>query len=224
MKLKSGTHTRIESPGAGGGQIFARSWTLTPGSFLLALAFLAAITVNPECFAQTATNTAASAKKPAGPKPLTPEQHALHLPYLPPDAPKLAEDDLVHQTVDGMVVIEAEHFTAQRRDMIRRWYLNSAQHTPAAKPDGDPVNVDGAGGGAYMEALPDTFVTDDDRAIDGINLGFPNRRPHHRWLVRAEDDGATGAAAGVLRGGPRGDSSEEDIGCVAARDGFVPGS
>jgi hypothetical protein len=115
---------------------------------------------------------AAAAKTPAGPTPLTPEQHALHLPYLPPDVAKLAGDDLVHQTVDGTVVIEAEHFTAQRRDMIRRWYLNSAQHTPAARPDGDPVNVDGAGGGAYMEALPDTFVTDDDRAIDGINLGL----------------------------------------------------
>jgi hypothetical protein len=71
-----------------------------------------------------------------------------------------------------MVVIEAEHYTRQFRDQIRRWYLNSAQHTPAAKPDGDPVNVDGAGGGAYMEALPDTFVTDNDRAIDGINLGL----------------------------------------------------
>lgn len=110
--------------------------------------------------------------RPAGPKPMTPEQRAAHLPFLPPDAPKLADDDLVHQTVDGMVVIEAEHFTAQKRDQIRRWYLNSAQHTPAAKPDGDPVNVDGAGGGAYMEVLPDTFVTDNDRAIDGINLGL----------------------------------------------------
>jgi hypothetical protein len=55
--------------------------------------------------------------------------------------------------------------------MIRRWYINST-HSPTAKPDGDPVNVDGAGGGAYMEALPDTFVTDDDRAIDGLNLGL----------------------------------------------------
>jgi len=78
----------------------------------------------------------------------------------------------IKQVGDGMVVIEAEHYTQRWRDQIRRWYLNSAQHSPTAKPDGDPVNVDGAGGGAYMEALPDTFVTDDDRAIDGINPGL----------------------------------------------------
>lgn len=114
----------------------------------------------------------AEAKKPAGPGVLTPEQRAMHLPFLPPDAPHLAADDLVHQTLDGTVVIEAEHFTMQQRDQIRRWYLNSEQHTPAARPDGDPVNVDGAGGGAYMEALPDTFVVEGDRAIDGINLGL----------------------------------------------------
>jgi len=122
--------------------------------------------------AQAADKSAAPEKKASGRKPFTPEEHALHLPYPPPDSPKLAADDLVHETVDGTVVVEAEHFTAQRLDMIRRWYLSSAQHTPAAKPDGDPVNVDNAGGGAYMEALPDTFVTDDDRAIDGINIGL----------------------------------------------------
>ena len=75
--------------------------------------------------------TNAPAQKPAGPKPLTPEQRAAHLPFLPPDAPKLADDGLVHQTVDGMVVIEAEHYTRQFRDQIRRWYLNSARHTHA---------------------------------------------------------------------------------------------
>jgi hypothetical protein len=115
---------------------------------------------------------AAEAARPVPRPPLTPEERAAHLPFLPEGAPKLAADDLVHQEVNGTVVVEAEHYTQQRRDQIRRWYLNSAQHTPPARPDGDPVNVDGAGEGAYMEALPDTFVTDNDRAIDGINLGL----------------------------------------------------
>lgn len=137
-----------------------------------ALALLLNSTIAADAPATTPPKPAAKAKQPAPPQTLSPEERAIHLPFLPPDAPKLAADDLVHQEVDGMVVVEAEHFTKQQRDQIRRWYLNSAQHTPAAKPDGDPVNVDGAGGGAYMEALPDTFVTDDDRAIDGINLGL----------------------------------------------------
>lgn len=167
-------------------------------SILLALLFAGVITAP----AQPATH-AAAAKKPAAPKPLTPEEHRTHLPFLPPDAPRLAPDELVHQEADGMVVIEAEHFTQQRRDQIRRWYLNSSQHTPAAKPDGDPVNLDGAGGGAYMEALPDTFVTDNDRAIDGINIGlhpgsvavlcykvhFSEPGRYHLWSrVRSDDE------------------------------------
>jgi len=144
----------------------------------LVILFLAVVTTAASiCAAETAAQPKTSAptagqKQPKGRGPLNAEERAAHLPFLPPDAPKLAGDDLVHQEADGLVVIEAEHFTKQTRDQIRRWYLNSAQHTPAAKPDGDPVNVDGAGGGAYLEALPDTFVTDEDRAIDGINLGL----------------------------------------------------
>jgi hypothetical protein len=105
-------------------------------------------------------------------QPFTEADRMKHIPPLPPGDPPLAAADVVFQEVDGTVVIEAEHFNAQRRDMIRRWYLNSALHSPAAKPDGDPVSVDGAGGGAYMEVLPDTFVSDADRAIDGLNLGL----------------------------------------------------
>jgi hypothetical protein len=128
------------------------------------------------CCAAVAVCLSASAqdakKVPAGPRPITEQERMKHIPPLPPADKPLVAADVVFQEVDGQVVIEAEHFNAQRRDMIRRWYINSPQHTPTAKPDGDPVNVDGAGGGAYMEALPDTFVTDDDRAIDGLNLGL----------------------------------------------------
>jgi hypothetical protein len=133
----------------------------------------ASIRVNAAETAAIPAKPAAKAKSPASPRPpLTAEERAGHLPFLPEGAPMLAASDLVHETVDGMVVIEAEHYTRQQRDMIRRWYLNSAQHSPTAKPDGDPVKVGDAGGGAYMEVLPDTFVTDDDRPIDGINLGL----------------------------------------------------
>jgi len=117
---------------------------------------------------------AAEQKAQSGPQrpPFTDTDRLKHIPPLPPADKPLVSNEVVFQEVNGLVVIEAEHFNAQRRDMIRRWYLNSAQHTPTAKPDGDPVNVGDAGGGAYMEALPDTFVTDDDRPIDGLNLGL----------------------------------------------------
>lgn len=115
-----------------------------------------------------------SAKKvaPTARPPLTEEQRMQHIPPLPPADKPLVGADVVFQEVDGMVVIEAEHFHQQTRHMIRRWYINSPQHTPAAKPDGDAKDLAGVGGGAYVEALPDTFVTDDDRAIDGLNLGL----------------------------------------------------
>ena len=131
--------------------------------------------LTPVLLGAVASSLWAAEKKPQpGPQrpSLTEEQRMKHIPPLPPADKPLVGNEVVFQEIDGQVVIEAEHFNAQRRDMIRRWYINSAQHSPIAKPDGDPVNVDGAGGGAYMEALPDTFVTDADRAIDGLNLGL----------------------------------------------------
>ena len=131
--------------------------------------------LTPVLLGAVASSLWAAEKKPQpGPQrpSLTEEQRMKHIPPLPPADKPLVGNEVVFQEIDGLVVIEAEHFNAQRRDMIRRWYINSAQHSPIAKPDGDPVNVDGAGGGAYMEALPDTFVTDADRAIDGLNLGL----------------------------------------------------
>jgi hypothetical protein len=114
----------------------------------------------------------AAKKAPQSRPPLTEAERMKHIPPLPPADKPLVDANVVFQEVDGAVVIEAEHFHQQTRHMIRRWYLNSPQHTPTAKPDGDPVIIADAGGGAYLEALPDTFVTDDDRAIDGLNLGL----------------------------------------------------
>jgi hypothetical protein len=80
--------------------------------------------------------------------------------------------DTTFEERDGEVVIEAEHFVRQSRDQIRRWYLNSATHQPKATPDPDPVMVTDASNGMYVEALPDTFVHEHERAVDGINIGL----------------------------------------------------
>ncbi len=117
-------------------------------------------------------STSYAQKTPPKRPPLTPEERRQHLPDLPPSSPSLAGGDLVHAVVDGTVVIEAEHYTSQRRDQIRRWYITTPDMTPTAKPDGDLPTLEDAGGGAYVEALPDTFVTEHDRPIDGLNLGL----------------------------------------------------
>jgi hypothetical protein len=118
----------------------------------IALALLCAVAIT--AAAQPVTN--APAQKPAGPKPLTPEQRAAHLPFLRPDAPKLADDDLVHQTVDAMVVIEAEAFFTQTNIDKRAWHITSARHAPNVGRDIDPPHFTDASGGAFIEVLPDT--------------------------------------------------------------------
>jgi hypothetical protein len=38
------------------------------------------------------------------------------------------------------------------------------------EPDPDPPHLDGASGGAYLEALPDTRVTHDDPLVSGVSF------------------------------------------------------
>jgi hypothetical protein len=114
-----------------------------------------------------------AAKKKGAPRPpLTEEERRAQLAPLPPADKPLVTPDTVFEEKDGVVVVEAEHFVRQTRDQIRRWYLSSAKHTPTAKPDPDPVMVTDASNGTYIEVLPDTFVHQHERGIDGINIGL----------------------------------------------------
>ena len=71
---------------------------------------------------------------------------------------------------DGLVVVEAEAFAAQERDDVRRWHVTSADETSSVAPDGDPNHAASAGGGAYVEVLPDARRTHADRLIEGENF------------------------------------------------------
>ena len=71
---------------------------------------------------------------------------------------------------DGVLVVEAETFSRQKLSEIRRWRLTSEDFQPDAKPDLDPPHMEGASGGAYVELLPDTRTTHDDRLIRGENF------------------------------------------------------
>jgi len=93
-------------------------------------------------------------------------------PAQPLGDPPLLAPDLLFEERDGLVVVEAEHFARQSRNELRAWYINSPWHTPSARPDPDPVMLADAAGAAYVEVLPDTFVTMADPIIVGENLAL----------------------------------------------------
>lgn len=78
--------------------------------------------------------------------------------------------DLVFQEKDGVVAIEAEHFVSQDKSDVRAWHIISSKNSPNIKPDGDPSHSAEASGGAYLEILPDTRRTHDDKLIKGENF------------------------------------------------------
>lgn len=83
----------------------------------------------------------------------------------PPDAKTVAEEK------DGYVAVEAEAFVAQHKDDVRRWYITRpGEKPPAAGADGDPSHADSASGKAYLEILPDTRRTHDDKLTRSENF------------------------------------------------------
>ena len=78
---------------------------------------------------------------------------------------QIVDDSLVFAEIDGLVAAEAEHFYKQSATDVRAFYLTHSGSSPNVKPDGDPTHVGGASGGAYLEILPDTRRTHQDKLI-----------------------------------------------------------
>jgi hypothetical protein len=110
-----------------------------------------------------------------------------------------------HLESDGLVIVEAEHYTSVRADVlgVRQWYLQAGA---AAGPGPDPDGYhEGASGGAYLEVLPDTRVThsdpmapgsfyEDDRgAALSYDILFENAGTYYVWVrsysTGTEDNG-----------------------------------
>ena len=72
-----------------------------------------------------------------------------------------------HRETDGIIAGEAEDFVRQTLDGTRRWYRSDQR---LDLRDGDPPHAEGAGGGVYLEILPDTRRTHADRLIAGENF------------------------------------------------------
>lgn len=84
--------------------------------------------------------------------------------------PLVSNAETVFKEVDGVVAVEAEHFSKQSQNEVRSFYLTTSNETPDVPPDGDPSHIAGASGGAYLEILPDTRRTHADKLIRGTNF------------------------------------------------------
>ncbi len=105
------------------------------------------------------------------------------------------------------ILIEAESFTTQANTTKRQWHVFSAQSAPEINPDGDAVHLKGASGDRYIELLPDTRRSHDDKLIKGENfteaggamamltykVNFPTAGRYYVWVrafsTTTEDNG-----------------------------------
>jgi hypothetical protein len=115
----------------------------------------------------------------------------------------IAAQDLVLQEVDGLVAGEAEHFVQQEQTNPRAFHIFHSDQTPSLEPDADKPHVGGASGGAYVELLPDSRQTSNDKLIQGESFSntpgkmavltyrvhFRNPGRYYVW-VRAYSSGA----------------------------------
>lgn len=98
--------------------------------------------------------------------------------------------DTVFGAVDGRIAVEAEHFYQQVLDEPRRWEIVSTTVTPDVGADGDPNHAATASGGAYLEALPDTRRSHDDKLIRGENFApEPGKQAILSYKVRVDEPG-----------------------------------
>ena len=86
------------------------------------------------------------------------------------DGDPLVGPDVVFKELDGVVAVEAEHFFKQTHTDVRKWYIVTEDDEPKVAPDGDPSHAKSASNGIYMEALPDTRRSHDDKLIRGENF------------------------------------------------------
>jgi len=82
----------------------------------------------------------------------------------------LVKQDVVFEEVNGKVAVEAEHFYKQTKTDVRQWYITSPGNIPDVQPDHDGDHTQEASNNAYIEILPDTRVTHDDKLVHDQNF------------------------------------------------------
>jgi hypothetical protein len=102
----------------------------------------------------------------------------------------LVDDKLIFEEKNGLVTVEAEFFYKQTLTEIRQWCITSSGNLPAVTPNPDPEHIAGASGNAYIEILPDTRVTNEDKLTDGINFsGTPGKMGVLHYRIKINQPG-----------------------------------
>jgi hypothetical protein len=70
----------------------------------------------------------------------------------------------------GQITLEAERFVRQTGTEQRAWHIVSGESPAQVTPDGDPPHLEDASGSGYIEVLPDTRRSHDDKLIPGENF------------------------------------------------------
>lgn len=76
----------------------------------------------------------------------------------------------LYEEKNGIIAGEAENFAEQSKADVRKWYKITPEIDPDVQPDGDENHAESASGNAYLEILPDTRRTHDDKLIRGENF------------------------------------------------------
>jgi hypothetical protein len=71
---------------------------------------------------------------------------------------------------NGFIAVEAEDFYSQELDQVRKWYRIDENYNNNIQPDIDGIHLASASGNAYMEILPDTRTSHDDKLVRGENF------------------------------------------------------
>jgi hypothetical protein len=77
---------------------------------------------------------------------------------------------VVFEEKNGICAVEAEHFYKQTLTAVRKWYRVTSANIPLVSPDPDLPHLEEASGGSYVEILPDTRGTSNDKLIPGENF------------------------------------------------------
>ncbi len=102
----------------------------------------------------------------------------------------IIDDDVVFQEENGWVAVEAEFFYKQTKTGVRQWYRVSSNEWPKVGPDKDGPHCKNSGNNAYLEILPDTRVTHDDKLIAGENFSNnPGQMAVLHYRVKIDNPG-----------------------------------
>lgn len=82
----------------------------------------------------------------------------------------IVNKNVIFEEIDGIAAVEAEYFFKQSKNEIRAWYRTSKEELANVGRDEDAAHCQDAGNNAYLEILPDTRVTHDDKLIRGENF------------------------------------------------------